>query len=468
MKRSVNKKTTAMNSMIIYLLQSAAIMAVLYTVFWLFLRNDTFFHVNRVYLMLTLLLSVITPLIDFKLFDANSGSTFLVMLDPILITPGKIEKITSGHLSWFEIAAVIYFTGVAIFTVRFLIQLIQLAMIIHRNKITRHNGANIVFVDRGYSPFSFFNLIFIRQEYYVDGKLTPVLEHEKIHINQFHTLDLIIIELVIILQWFNPFSWFLGRSMKSIHEFLADEGVLRQGFRKSEYQTLILNEAMGLQVNNMTNNFNISLIKNRINMMTKAPSASWAMIKVLAAIPAFLAVIFFFTAGTLNDLSAQDTQTKTTKTQEPTTVTTEKQAVTTGDTKSTYPVKQETQMKLEPVVYQVVEDMPKYPGGDDAMIKYIVSTIKYPEEAKKNGVMGTVYVQYIVETDGSVTHVSILRGVGSGCDEEALRVVQGMPKWIPGKQNGETVRVQFVLPIKFSLDNNKAKPDEGKSQEKIK
>jgi len=225
---------------------------------------------------------------------------------------------------------------------------------------------------------------------------------------------------------------------------------------------------MGLQVNNMTNNFNISLIKNRIKMMTKAPSASWAIVKVLAAIPAFLAVIFFFTAGALNGLSAQDTQTKTTKPQEQSTVTTEKQDVKPGDTKSTYPVKQETQYKLEPVVYQVVEDMPKYPGGEDAMIQYMINNIKYPEEAKKNGVMGTVYVQYIVETDGSVTHASILRGVGAGCDEEALRVVKGMPKWIPGKQNGETVRVQFVLPIKFALDDNKAKPDEGKSQEKIK
>jgi hypothetical protein len=99
--------------MIIYLLQSAVIMAVLYIVFWVFLRNDTFFHVNRVYLMLTLLLSIFTPLIDFKLFAANAGSTFMVMLDPILITPEKIEKITAGHLSWFEIAGVIYFTGVA-------------------------------------------------------------------------------------------------------------------------------------------------------------------------------------------------------------------------------------------------------------------------------------------------------------------------------------------------------------------
>ena len=218
-----------MNNFISYLVQSAVTLMVLYSVYWLFLRKDTFFHINRFYLLLTLLLSLIIPLFDFRLFSNTPISSMIILLDPVIITPEKLEKVRSGNISWFEIAGVIYLTGVAIFTLRLVIQLFQLGMIVRRNKITRQEGMNIVFLDRGYSPFSFFNLVFIRKEYYVDGKLTPVLSHEKVHIRQYHTLDLLLIEIVTIVQWFNPFAWFLGRSMKGIHEFLADAGGFKRG-----------------------------------------------------------------------------------------------------------------------------------------------------------------------------------------------------------------------------------------------
>jgi TonB family protein len=422
--------------MITYLFQSAAILAVLYTVYWLFLRKDTFFHVNRIYLLSSLLLSMVIPLLDIRIFTGGPVYPVIIMLDPVLINAEKIEKIASGHLTWFETAGIIYFTGIVIFSLRLLIQLIQLAIIVKRNRITHQDGAHIVFVDKGYSPFSFFNLIFIRKEYYTDGRLTPVIAHEKVHIQQFHTIDLLLIEIAIIFQWFNPFVWFLGRSVKSVHEFLADEGVLKKGFHKNDYQTLILNEAMGLQVNNLTNNFNVSLIKNRITMMTKARSASWTLVKVAFAIPAFFAVFFFLTAGSTNSLSAQDTQQKPTRAEEPKAVAQEKPSA-------------------EEPIFKVVENLPSYPGGIEAMTKFLIENIKYPEEARTKGIQGTVFVAYVVEKDGSVTHVKVLRGIGSGCDEEAVRVVSAMPKWIPGTEKGKPVRVEFNLPIKFKLDSKK-------------
>jgi TonB family protein len=221
--------------------------------------------------------------------------------------------------------------------------------------------------------------------------------------------------------------------MKSIHEFLADEGVLKKGFLKSDYQTLILNEAMGLQVNNLTNNFNVSLLKNRIKMMTKTRSASWTLVKVMAAIPAFFAVLVFFTAGTVGNLAAQNTQQQT--------KTTEEQKV----------VPQEKSQAAGPV-FTVVETMPSFPGGQEAMSKYLATNIKYPENAKAKGIQGTVFITYVVETDGSVSNVKVLRGIESECDAEAFRVVSSMPKWTPGIQKGQAVRVQFNLPIKFKLD----------------
>jgi TonB family protein len=190
---------------------------------------------------------------------------------------------------------------------------------------------------------------------------------------------------------------------------------------------------MGLQVNNLTNNFNVSLLKNRIKMMTKKRSATWSYLKVIVAIPAFFTVLFFFTAGSANNLAAQTTQQQVKPSEQQKVVTQEKPK--TGDP-----------------VFTVVETPPAYPGGQDALIRHIAENIKYPEGARVKGIQGTVFTTFVVEKDGAVSNVKILRGIGSGCDEEAVRVISGMQRWTPGYQKGEPVRVQFNLPIKFALD----------------
>ena len=449
-----------MNNVIPYLAQSAVTLMVLYSVYWLFLRKETFFHINRFYLLMTLLLSLIIPLFDFRLFSGSPVSSVIILLDTVTITPEKLEKARTTHLSWFEIAGVIYLTGIAIFTLRLMVQLIQLGMIVQRNKITRQEGMNIVFVDRGYSPFSFFNLVFIRKEYYVDGKLTPVLSHEKVHIRQYHTLDLLLMEIVTIVQWFNPFAWFLGRSLKGIHEFLADAGVLKDGFLKHDYQTLILNEAMGLQVNNLTNNFNVSLIKNRIIMMTKSRSGSWAVSKLLITLPAIFCLGLLFSAGSSTIGFAQDQ-----KKEEPKNLAASKgisnPQAQDSKTKTSTPASTEKSANKEPV-FTVVEKMPTFPGGDDARIAFMIQNIKYPEQAAKKGIQGRVFVTFVIEADGSITDVKVLRGFDKSCDQEAVRVIKLMPKWNPGMQNGKAVRTQFNLPINFKLDGDKDKKEEKK------
>ncbi|MFU8842948.1 MAG: energy transducer TonB [Bacteroidales bacterium] len=109
--------------------------------------------------------------------------------------------------------------------------------------------------------------------------------------------------------------------------------------------------------------------------------------------------------------------------------------------------------ELEDVqVFTVVESMPEFPGGDAARIKYLNDNIIYPQMARESGIQGRVFVTFVVERDGSVTDVQVLRGIGGGCDEEALRVIRNMPKWVPGKQRGKPVRVQFNMPILFKLN----------------
>ena len=105
----------------------------------------------------------------------------------------------------------------------------------------------------------------------------------------------------------------------------------------------------------------------------------------------------------------------------------------------------------EQQIFIVVESMPEFPGGEPALHRYLGENIKYPQMAKESGIQGRVFVTFVVERDGSVTDVKVLRGIGGGCDEEAVRVVKGMPKWSPGKQRGKPVRVQFNLPVKFTL-----------------
>lgn len=116
------------------------------------------------------------------------------------------------------------------------------------------------------------------------------------------------------------------------------------------------------------------------------------------------------------------------------------------------PVKVEEEESAEEVqIFMVVESMPEFPGGESALYGYLAENIKYPQMAKESGIQGRVFVTFVVERDGSVTDVRVLRGIGGGCDEEAIRVVQNMPKWTPGKQRGKSVRVQYNLPVKFTL-----------------
>lgn len=106
----------------------------------------------------------------------------------------------------------------------------------------------------------------------------------------------------------------------------------------------------------------------------------------------------------------------------------------------------------EDVIFTVVEDQPAFPGGEEARIRYLQENLRYPQMAREAGIQGTVFVTFVVERDGSVTDVRVLRGIGGGCDEEAVRVVRNMPRWQPGRQRGQPVRVQFNMPIRFVLN----------------
>jgi TonB family protein len=410
-----------MNALLIYLLKSSICLGVLFLFYWILLRRDTFFRLNRLFLLFTGFLSLVIPVLPFHSIVHDPVSSLGVFLHTVLVNSGKIQASVSADSVGLEIPGFIYFTGGFIALVWFLARLIQLYLLIRNSKIRRERGYMLILSDRNFSPFSFFNMIFINERSVTMGELGTILAHEQIHIKQVHTFDLILAELLIIVQWFNPFAWMISRELKRVHEYLADEGVIREGIPVPEYQQLVLNETMGIQVNNPVNNFTISQVKNRIIMMTKKRSGNWSMSKALLALPVIIATGLFLSAST-NSLNNRQEKGKA----EP-----QKQAETTLD------------------------EQPSYPGGEKAMFAFILGNIKYPEEAKKFGAVGKVFIIFNVETDGRLSDVKILRGFDKDCDVEALRVVKLMPKWNPGKKNGNAVKTNFVLPIKFALDKEK-------------
>jgi len=439
-----------MNGLIFYLFEASLCLMVLYAIYWSLLRQETFFRLNRFYLLAMIICSVLLPMLPLKWTPAGTTAPIVVMLEPVLITPGIVKASLQTHTSWLEMGLYIYLTGVVLLLFRFLWQLLQLFSIARKARITRRQGHRVVLVDRPFSPFSFFNMIFINESVVPAGALPTILEHEKIHIRQRHTLDMVLIEMATFTFWFNPVLWMTRREMKRIHEYLADEGVLQNGTNRSEYQQMILNETMGVQVNTLTNNFNVSLLKKRIAMMTKSKSGSRAKLKALLALPVLLGLSFLLSANTYTHSIAL-------KVQESASL-----AVTnTGPV--AVPLVQEKQKQVKYVapvvtekeVFTVVEKMPTYPGGQDAMSKFLVENIKYPETAMKNNIQGKVFVTFVVRNDGTIANAKIIRGIGSGCDEEALRVVMLMPKWNPGTQKGKPVDVQFTLPINFVLEGDK-------------
>jgi TonB family protein len=223
---------------------------------------------------------------------------------------------------------------------------------------------------------------------------------------------------------------------------------------------MILDETMGIQVNSLTNNFNVSLLKKRILMMTKSKSGILAKSKVLIALPALAALVFLLPSFTLSGTSGNGSSDKTQVTPvfmiAPAALPIASSTIPQDNEKKKEKVKYMAPVQPDKNgVYILVEEQPQYTGGDDARIKFLQENIKYPEEAKKAGIQGKVFVTFVIQADGAVTDVKILRGIGGGCDEEAWRVVKMMPNWIPGKEKGKNVAVQFNLPINFKLDAGK-------------
>jgi TonB family protein len=434
-----------MNNLLGYLVQSGINLVLFYSIFWLFMRNDTFFKASRLYLMFSAFFSMIIPLINIEVPVQASGTNYAYLFEAIVITPDEVAESIYSNQNLNQIWWIVYFTGTGFFLLRFLNQLLRLGWMIYKFGIIKRDKLKIVFTNQEYSAFSFFNFIFLGSYISEQKDLDKIIAHEKIHMGQKHSIDLILLELLTIIQWFNPFIWLYKSTIRSLHEYLADQGVLFTGYSKADYQQMLVNQTFGVQFNYLTNNFNHSLIKRRFIMMSKMQANRNKILKMFLILPVSIIISMIFSMTFPVKLIAQEPE-------------------------KAIPVKKENATKEKSVqnweVFTLVEKMPSYPGGEEARIKFFTENIKYPQEARKKGITGTVYVTYVVEKDGSITNVKIIRGIGGGCDEESVRVVSSMPKWNPGMEKAKPVRTQFNIPIKFSLDNGDKKEQGSLGKEK--
>jgi beta-lactamase regulating signal transducer with metallopeptidase domain len=288
-----------METLFTFLLNASAGVVLFYAVYWLFLRKETYYNANRFFLLLALVTSVLLPQfpIQYSVFveQGNLTTTIKSITDTFQNIPIFIEAETEvTNFNWQQAILFVYLTGAAIFLMRLLIQSFILFVLIVKNRVKLFNDIRIVENEKYGLPFSFFNVVFINPKFHKQEDLPEILAHEKVHIRENHWFDLLLIELLTVIFWFNPFIWFFERSIKQNHEYLADKGVLLQGHNTGRYQAILLNQLMGMQIIGLTNNLNFALNTNRLKMMTKkkTPKIKWA--KFVWTLPVLALLLFAF------------------------------------------------------------------------------------------------------------------------------------------------------------------------------
>jgi TonB family protein len=426
-----------METLINYLIRSSLIISIVFIVYQL-LKNDRNFIRNRIFLLGGILLSFTLPLISF-IPNTPVPATGSVLLQPVIISSDRIDRVVDHNSDIFQILLIIYLSGVALLLTKNIFQFWKLYNITRHSCITHMQGYTLVQTPSEDAPFSFFRLIYINDQ--IGGKeAATILAHEQVHAGQRHSVDVLLMEVLTVLQWFNPVVWFYRHLLREVHEYLADRSILHKGIEKAGYLQLLCAMALKVQPADITNSFCQIKLKRRLKMITKSQNSRFSGIRFIAALPVLAIFIWLVSCNqSSKDVNSPGIDS---------TVVKKEVAPSQNNSGTETP---SVNNKVENEVFTVVEQMPEYSGGNNAMNAFIASNISYPQNAKENGIQGTVYVSFLVDETGAVGNAKVIRGIGNGCDEEALRVVKMMPKWKPGKQSGKNVKVSFTLPIKFAL-----------------
>lgn len=532
-----------MESFFNYLWQSALVLTVLYIPFQLLLRKERFFALNRVILLSILVLSLALPLTPhtFPSFQTLWGDVAgglapehlsqmedVQTLDEVVIKDHpQFEGLTLWiETHWMKLLQSLYLLGFVVFVIWQLRSVRRLYRILHSKENlseTLPDGTRLILSNVPLPSFSWMHSIVISEDDYAENGDT-ILIHERAHISHHHSLDKILLLVVQILQWWNPFVWLLSDALSQVHEYQADLAVLNNGVNASQYQLLLIRKAAGPAGLALVNGFKRNKLKMRIVMMNNMIKLRGARSRYLALLPMLL-VAFVFTATAAESQESLDTQLKLLINREGQILLADGQTDTyvkienlsaeldkasldvddvvaivaddetpmavirevnetlrkSGVQKVTYWKKdgdkaverwfqaaavsnsqdksaeyqatfQVGHAEEEGDVFTVCEEQPEFPGGEQELMKFLMTSMRYPKECADNKIEGRVMLSFIVEKDGSISHIEEVRSPHPLLTAEAQRVVESMPKWKPGKQRGQEVRVKYVLPFTFRLN----------------
>jgi beta-lactamase regulating signal transducer with metallopeptidase domain len=504
-----------------YILKSAITLSLLYSLFFFFLRKETFHRFNRLCLLFILAASLLLPLVHITLEHptvvnkaVTASTTYITTLPAIVIT----AESEASLFTWSNVLACIYWTGLCVMLLYLIIQIIQTYQLIKGGlRHTDEYGNTVILKDEVKSPFSIFHYIVMSVEDYENHRRN-ILTHEQEHIRMGHSYDLLLLQVVKVLQWFNPYVWLLEADLKALHEYQADEAVINQGIDAKQYQQLLVVKAVGNRLQPFANNLRRGSLKKRIIMMYQKKSNRWLMLKAVAILPVTCFAIYAFAtpeskvveklknqvaaveqsiknveapvveltmeepAATIEQATETDKETAIAETPDTT-------ATETSETVATEVP--ETTTAPKDSIYNVPEKLATFLEGEAAMYKHISQTMKYPKIAQECGVQGRVTVQFVVETDGTVSDITIINNRAGGSEvrdiegedpsitvicytkkegetqyltraeyntarkaleDEVIRIVESTSgKWQPAEDKGQKVRCLFRLPISFRL-----------------
>ena len=530
--------------MALNIISIAIAVAVLWVAYRVLFINSNRLVFNRAFLIIALGFSLILPAAGVMIGGSSPQivsyrqSLFSgIMLEEVVITAegvtistpadvradnGEAAPVVAKNRRTFDfigLISLIWLTGAMIATLIFLIKLGKLLFIIIKSPKKKMPGYTAVFTGKEHGSYSFFNYAFFPNE----NVNAEIVRHEMSHIAHHHSADILFVELMMIIQWFNPFIYLYKRELQSLHEYMADRDVVATGIDKQNYMMLILQQCTAVDFSNMSNNFSFLLTKKRIKMITQSKKAKGVVIKALLTLPLFALLLFANCQSNGQEKATAEKAETTTDNEKLTTIKIGEEsyvsfadpmeisldgkdytldinsvknektfklgdhkvvAKNNHDERNSYTVTvdgkpfdlnyitrmlfddsneatddsefiiDDTEFDNSDIELGAVEVQPEYPGGINAMYEFIQKNLKYPESAKKKGIEGRVFVQFVVEKDGSLSSFQVLRGVSDDIDAEAVRVLKMMPKWKPGMMDGKPVRVHFTMPFKFQLTGN--------------
>ena len=546
--------------MLAYFLKINVAIALFYAFYRLFFYKDTFFTWRRAALLCFFAISAVYPLLNIQTWITEQEPMVAmadlyadIVLPEFTITP---EQATSDWKSLLlQTVGFAYWGMVIVLAIRFFIQLAGIIRLAFRCRKAKIGNTNVHLLRQASGPFSFFHWIFIHPTSHTEDELSEILTHEQTHANQWHSIDVLVSEIVCIFCWFNPFAWLMKREIRTNLEYLADNRVLETGHDSKAYQYHLLGLSHHKAAATIYNSFNVLPLKKRIKMMNKKRTREIGRTKYLMFLPlaALLMIISNIEAvarttkemakDVIEAVEENLASNSTTPEMEVATeaipvetpisqqdkdkLVTYKGKVVDKDGKPVegaellidgshklpqdqsfvtdkngnfsfmafenahigviwnkndkymlkgirYDQKERTNLKIvmddqwqnppsnDPnnPVFEVVEIMPEFPdGGMSGLMQFLSKNIQYPINPQKNHTQGRVTVQFVVNKDGSISEPKIIRGVDPDLDGEAIRVISLMPKWKPGMQKGQPVRVKYTVPVMFRLSDDGQKEE---------